>query len=82
MYNFIFFFIYSQQIQKGKSEIFSRLNGSLIAGIAIVVHIGFILSVLRKNILKSAEGYGIGGQTGNIIGKLIVLLILILLIVL
>jgi hypothetical protein len=75
MYDFIFFFIYSQQIQKGKSELFSRLNGSLIVGVTLVIHIAFVLSVFRKIFFHGDEGYNVGGQTGDIVGKFIVILI-------
>jgi hypothetical protein len=58
MYNFIFFFIYSQQIQKGKSELFSLLNGRLIVWLAVGIHIGFIFSIYRKIFFQGNEGYG------------------------
>lgn len=75
MYDFLFFFIYSQQIQKGKSETFSRLNGSLIAGITLEIHILFILSILRKIFFQSGQGYGLINKN---IEVLIVVLIIIL----
>jgi hypothetical protein len=48
MYNFIFYVIYCQQIQKEKGEAFARYNGSLIVGLAIFMHICFFAVVLKK----------------------------------
>jgi hypothetical protein len=58
MYDFIFFFIYSQQIQKGKSDLFSIINGRLIVWFAFIVHVGFIFSVFRKIYFQTGEGFG------------------------
>jgi hypothetical protein len=48
MYSFIYFVIYNQQIQRGKSESFSRYNGSLIVSLAFGIHIMFILAIIKK----------------------------------
>ena len=58
MYNFVFFFIYSQQIQKGKSEFFSIRNGALIVGLTLIIHIGFLYAIYRKIFLMGSQGYG------------------------
>jgi hypothetical protein len=47
MYNFIHYFIYNQQLQKGKSERFSRANGGLVAGMTMVLHFVLILAIIR-----------------------------------
>jgi hypothetical protein len=48
MYKFIHYFIYNQQLQKGKSEAFARGNGSLVAALAIVLHLELIFAITRK----------------------------------
>jgi len=53
MYNFIFFFIYSQQIQKEKSEAFSRWNGGLIVGVTLTIHLVFVASALRSSMFQN-----------------------------
>ncbi|CAN5500664.1 hypothetical protein BH10BAC3_BH10BAC3_02120 [soil metagenome] len=58
MYDYIFFFIYSQQIRKGKSESFSRYNGALIVALSLVIHIFFCFAVYRKFFLEPGQGYG------------------------
>ena len=63
MYDFVFFLFYSQQIQKNRSEGFSRHNGSLIASFAIFIHIALIFAVTRKIIFPSGEGYGLINPT-------------------
>jgi DMSO reductase anchor subunit len=47
MYNFIFYIIYCQQVQKGKGEVFARYNGSLIVSFALIVHLLLLLTVIR-----------------------------------
>jgi hypothetical protein len=75
MYDFVFFIIYSQQLQKNRSETFSRYNGSLIASLALLIHIGFIYAIIRKVFFKEGGGYGVLGQVST---KIIPILILIL----
>lgn len=53
MYNFIFFFIFSQQIQKNGSETSARLNGSLIVGVTIIIHLVFMASILSKSVFQN-----------------------------
>ncbi len=72
MYDFIFFFIYSQQIQKGKSEAFSILNGRLIVWVAFGIHLGFVFSIFRKVFFQRDTGYG--NKYNSIITIFIVLL--------
>src|SRR5690606_14201994 len=47
MYNFIFYCLYSQQKKKGKSDTFARFNGSLVTGLTLAFHLGFIIVVAR-----------------------------------
>jgi hypothetical protein len=47
MYKFVHYFIYNQQLQKGKSEGFSRWNGSMVAALAVCIHISFVLAVAK-----------------------------------
>lgn len=47
MYDFIYYIIYKQQIEKGRSVGFARYNGCLIVGITIIIHLMFFLSVLK-----------------------------------
>ena len=48
MYNFIFFVIYSQQVEKERGEIFARYNGGLVVAITIMIHLGLIFSIFKK----------------------------------
>ena len=48
MYNFIYFVIYNQQIQKGSSQTFARYNGSLIVALALIGHASLVLLSLKK----------------------------------
>lgn len=48
MYDFIFYFIYHQQINKGKSKTFARFNGSLIVYVALLIHLFLLLEIIRK----------------------------------
>jgi len=52
MYNFVYYVIYNQQIQKGKSARFSRANGGLVVGLAVAVHICLILVFMRRVLFK------------------------------
>lgn len=47
MYNFIYWVIYGWHIKRNKGEWLSRLNGSLIVGITLVIHIGFFFTIYR-----------------------------------
>jgi len=51
MYKFIHYFIYNQQLQKGKSEGFARANGGMAVGFAMCVHFTLIISI-TNTILK------------------------------
>jgi len=51
MYNFIFYVIYSQQKQKGKSEKFSIWNGYLIVAMAIFIHLVLLFVIIKKILL-------------------------------
>lgn len=53
MYDFIFYCMYSQQRKKGKSDNFSKYNGSLIAGLTLVIHFGLIIAVTRAFYFKT-----------------------------
>jgi hypothetical protein len=48
MYNFIHYFIYNQQLQKGKSDPFARANGGMVAALALCLHILLIFGILKK----------------------------------
>jgi uncharacterized membrane protein len=48
MYKFVYYFIYNQQLQKGKSEAFARGNGSLVAALAVVLHLELLFTLIRK----------------------------------
>lgn len=52
MYDFIYYTIYKQQIEKGRSLGFSRYNGCLIVGFAVIVHIMFLFSILKTIFLN------------------------------
>ena len=52
MYDFIYYIIYKQQIEKGRSLGFSRYNGCLIVAFAVIVHIMFLFSVLKTIFLN------------------------------
>lgn len=56
MYNFTYFVIYNQQIQKGQSETFSRYNGILLVWLAVIVHLSFIGLIIKK-IISRFYGY-------------------------
>jgi hypothetical protein len=47
MYDFIYYVIYNQQLEKGKSLGFSRYNGCLIVAFTIWVHILFLFALLK-----------------------------------
>jgi hypothetical protein len=53
MYDFIFYCLYSQQMKKGKGDNFSRFNGSLITGLTLVIHLGFIIVIARAIFFKT-----------------------------
>lgn len=48
MYNFIFYYIYRQQINKGKSNGFARYNGGLIVVVSFCLHIFLVMAVMQK----------------------------------
>ncbi len=48
MYNLIFYYIYCQQINKGKSIGFARFNGGLIVFLTIWLHAFLILAIIEK----------------------------------
>ena len=48
MYNLIFYFIFNQQINKGRSRGFARFNGSLIVYVALLIHVFLILEIIKK----------------------------------
>lgn len=50
MYYFVYYVIYNQQIQKGKSEGFARANGGLVVALAIAAHF-ILLFAFTKNII-------------------------------
>ena len=52
MYNFVYYVIYNQQIQKGKSEWFSRCNGAGVAALSATMHGMFLISVTRRIVFK------------------------------
>ncbi len=47
MYDFIYFIIYQQQIEKGKSLGFARYNGCLIVGLTVIIHLMLLFSILK-----------------------------------
>lgn len=47
MYDFIFYVIYNQQLQKAKSQKFARYNGSLIALVTFFFHIFLLLTIIK-----------------------------------
>jgi hypothetical protein len=53
MYSFVHYFIYNQQLQKGKTEGFARSNGSLVAALTIVIHLELIFVIVRKTLSKN-----------------------------
>jgi len=55
MYNFIHYYIYNQQLQKGKSEGFARANGSMVAAMTISMHIALLLSVIKMILIKYCD---------------------------
>lgn len=57
MYDFIYYVIYKQQIEKGRSLGFSRYNGCLIVGFAVIVHIMFLFSILKIIFLNWFRDY-------------------------
>jgi hypothetical protein len=52
MYKFIHYYIYSQQLQREKSEGFARVNGSMVAAMTISIHIALLLSVIKMILAK------------------------------
>jgi hypothetical protein len=52
MYKFIHYFIYNQQLQKGKSEGFARANGGMVAGLAMSMHFILIITIAKTIISK------------------------------
>jgi hypothetical protein len=52
MYKFIHYYIYSQQLQKGKSEGFARANGGMTVGFAMCVHFTLIISITNTILRK------------------------------
>jgi hypothetical protein len=48
MYNLIFYYIYRQQINKGKSNGFARFNGSLIVFVAFCFDIMLLMAIMQK----------------------------------
>lgn len=52
MYKFIHYFIYNQQLQKGKSEGFARANGGLVVGLAMGLHFALIVTIAKTVLTK------------------------------
>jgi glucan phosphoethanolaminetransferase (alkaline phosphatase superfamily) len=52
MYDFIYYIVYKQQIEKGKSLGFSRYNGCLIVGLTLIIHLLLIFSILKTIFLN------------------------------
>jgi hypothetical protein len=50
MYNFVYYFIYNQQLQKGKSEWYARGLGGMVAALPICLH-GLLILIIFKKIL-------------------------------
>ncbi|MBS1915401.1 MAG: hypothetical protein JST87_03930 [Bacteroidetes bacterium] len=48
MYNFVFFVVYSYNIQNGKSENYSKYQGGMFAAAGILFFINFVLAAIRK----------------------------------
>lgn len=48
MYNFIFWIIYSRQIEKGRSHGFARYNAVLAVAFALIVHMCFLVGIYKK----------------------------------
>ena len=55
MYNLIFYYIYRQQINKGKSTGFARYNGSLIVFLALCMHIFLVMAIMQKYFNHNAD---------------------------
>ena len=51
MYNFIYYVLYNQQKQKGRSESYSRFHGSMPTWFAMFVHIILLFEVIKKILL-------------------------------
>ena len=51
MYDLIFYYIYRQQINKGNGKFSARYNASIIVFIAISIHVGVILAIIRETII-------------------------------
>lgn len=62
MYDFVFFLAYSRQKQKHNSDAFARLNGSLIATLAIFIHLVLIFVIYKKLFLAGNERYRWGNN--------------------
>jgi len=52
MYNFIYYIIYKQQIEKGRSLGFARYNGCLIVGLTVIIHVMLFFSILKTIFLN------------------------------
>lgn len=48
MYNLIFFYIYRQQLNKGKDKDFAIYNGSLIVSLAAFFHLATLYVIIEK----------------------------------
>ncbi|MBS1915400.1 MAG: hypothetical protein JST87_03925 [Bacteroidetes bacterium] len=57
MYDFIFFFIYSQQMIKGRDENFSRWNGAIVSVVAFMIHTMLILVVIDRFLLSGSRHF-------------------------
>jgi hypothetical protein len=74
MYNFIFYFIYSREIGRGKNDDIARLYGSVAVGICLLIHILFLLTLIRRIFAQGDEGYGLINT--NIEGYIVILFVI------
>lgn len=66
MYNFIYYVIYNQQLEKGKSPGFSRYNGCLIVALALIIHMMFLFAITKSIILHWFEKHFRKIETWNV----------------
>ena len=75
MYNFIFYFIYKSQVnQKSGGPIVARYIGSLIVFLAILIHVGFIYSIVRFSLFRIVSN-SIAFSLGKTYGEKLILLL-------
>ncbi|MEO6638055.1 MAG: hypothetical protein ABIN25_07245, partial [Ginsengibacter sp.] len=53
MYNFIYYILYKHNLKDGKGS--AQFNGSLIVAIALIIHMGLLLVIIKKYFLPEAN---------------------------